>query len=103
MLKTFAIPAALGLAAAAALLPTTASAQSYGVYVGSGYPGYGYGGRGYYAPGYDPYGYYDDRRAAWIAHERWEQRRRWESDRARRHWEHERWEHRYWHGDDDDD
>ncbi len=98
MIGKFLLSAAPGLVAAGALLPTAASAQSYfGVTVGSGYPvespGY------YYRPGY-----YDDRRAAWLAHERWEQHQRWEQEEARhRYWQHERWEHRRWHDDDDGD
>ncbi len=98
MFRKFLLPAALGIVAAGAFLPSAASAQDYfGFSVGSGYPvetpGY------YYAPGY-----YDDRRDAWFAHHRWEQHERWEREEARRrYWQHERWEHRRWHHDDDDD
>lgn len=116
MLNKLIAPAVLGAVAVATFSPVAASAQSFGVYVGTGGPGYydsGYGDRGYY---YDR----DARREAWIAHERWEQRERWERDQARRaywehrrledqqrrhYWNHERWEHRRDHDDwnEDDD
>jgi hypothetical protein len=80
---------ALAASAALAILPGAASAQSFGFAITSG--------PDYYGPGY--YGrYYDDRRDAWIARQRWEERRRWE------HWEHrhyrdrDRWDHRGWRG-----
>lgn len=77
MTRIFLVPAALGAIAAAALAPATASAQSFGVYVGSDYPRYDR----------------DERREAWIAHERWEQRARWEQEQdRRRYWARERWE-----------
>jgi hypothetical protein len=78
MYRKLLIPAALGAVLAAAFAPTIASAQSFGVYVGSGNPGY-----------YDD----DERREAWVAHERHEQLERWEQEQARRqYWQHQRWE-----------
>lgn len=95
-LKVIAIGAAV---LAGVSLAPAASAQSWGIYVGSGYPTYRQ---------YDPY--YADRRAEWLARqrwerrERWEQHERWEHEQARRYWERERWEHRRdWRRDDDDD
>lgn len=101
-LKVIAIGAAI---LAGVSLAPAASAQSWGIYVGSGYPTYRQ---------YDPY--YADRRAEWLARQRWEQRERWERrerweqherwehEQARRYWERERWEHRRdWRRDDDDD
>jgi len=99
MIGRLIFPAALGAAFVGMLLSSPASAQYYegpgiSFSFGSGYPY-----QGYYAPGY---GY--DPRAAWIAHERWEQRERWEREEwRRRYWQHERWEHRHWHDDNDDD
>lgn len=88
------------LAAAAggalALIPASASAQSWGVYYSYGRPDYG----GWYPRPY--YRGYDD----YYRHEYWRDRReRWERERARRYWLHERWEreHRWRHHDDDDD
>ncbi len=87
--------AALTVTAAFGMIPATASAQYY---YGGGYGDY-YGSREYRD---DRRGYYDNRRAAWIARERWEQRERWEREQARRrHWAHERWEDRGYWGDDD--
>lgn len=103
MFRNILIPAVIGVASISAIA-TPANAQNFGVYVGSGYPtydNYGHGPYGYYrAPAYD-----GERREAWMAHERWEQRRRWESEEARRrYWQHERWEHRGdWHEGDDDE
>jgi hypothetical protein len=78
MYRKLLIPTALGAVVAAAFIPTIAPAQSFGIYTGSGNHGY----------------YDDDRRAAWIAHERHEQRERWAQEQARRqYWQHERWEH----------
>jgi hypothetical protein len=104
--------ATAALVAAAAVLPNTASAQTwFGFSVGTGYPGYR-------VPVYQPYGSYDDdARAAWIARQRWEERQRWEQrwrweareqwdrdEAQRRYYQHEYWEHRRWYrGDDDDD
>jgi hypothetical protein len=98
MLRKVIQSSAIGAVVLAAFAPTLASAQSYGVWVSSGDPAYGYRhGPVYYDRGYDEY-----RREAWLAHEREEQRERWERDEARRrYWQHE-WEHHgEWHGDDD--
>ena len=110
MLRGFLLPVALGATAVAAVIPAMASAQSYGVYVDSGRRGY-----------YDDE---DDRRAQWIAHQRWEQREQWQREQARRaYWQHDRWDRdddrrrdwnrgdwdrrdgdrREWRGRDDDD
>ncbi len=105
MFRSILFPAALGAVVATAFVPSIASAQSFGIYVGSGTPRY-----------YDD----DERREAWIAHERHEQRERWEQEQARRqYWQRERWErenearrnwggyqwqHRGdWHDDDDEE
>lgn len=113
MLRKFLVPLAAGGVVIAGFMPAAASAQSFGIYVGTGNPGY-YDPHYAYPRYYDP----DARRDAWIAHERWEQRERWEREqRARRaYWRHERWEEnqmrRAWHQrqwqdrrewDDDDD
>ena len=77
------------MAAAASLtavVPATASAQSYGGYGGPGYSGYGYSDRGYDAPRYD------DRRAAWAVREQrreWKDHQRWERQEARRYRHHD--------------
>jgi hypothetical protein len=90
---------ALASSATGVIAASPASAQSFGVYVGSGYPA-----PGYYEPRYyDPYAYDYQRRAAWAEHERWQARQRWEREEARRrYWEQRRHEHR-WHGHHDDD
>jgi hypothetical protein len=99
MVRKFLMPTVLGAVAACALIPVAASAETrFGFSVSSGYPGYY--APGYYAPGYyvpDDPDYYYDRRAAWIAHERWER-----EQARRRHWQHEYWEHHRHHDDDDD-
>ena len=112
MLDKLIAPAVLGAVAVAAFSPVAASAQSFGVYVGTGGPGYydsGYGDRGYY---YDR----DARRDAWIAREqreRWERqqearrnywaREQWQYNRERGGWRGERWDHdRRWRRDRDD-
>ena len=103
MLRKMVVPTMLAVTALAATVPAAASAQSFGFYVGSGYPAY-----------YDE----DARRDAWIGHERWQARQRWEREEARRRywaherweqeraeraWNHERWERRHdWDEDDDD-
>ena len=100
MLRKMVVPTMLAVTALAATVPAAASAQSFGFYIGSGYPGYD-----------DE----DARRDAGIAHERWEERERadarrrsWapercEQERAERAWNHERWERRHdWDEDDDD-
>lgn len=69
MKKRVLLLAALGAAAAVSSIPSIASAQSYGVYIGSGNGGY-----------YDD----DGQREAWVAHERHEQHERWEREQARR-------------------
>jgi len=97
MFRKMILPVALGAACTAGLTASPASAQYYsGPSVQFSY-GSGYPDGGYYASAYD------DRRAAWIARQRWEQHERWEQEEARRrYWQHERWEHRGWQGDDDD-
>ena len=115
----------LALAAAVTLggvLPSAASARtsiefSFGTIAPYGYggyyaPRYAYDAPGYfysepsfyYAPrySYEVPGYYEDPRAAWLERRRWEERERW-AEARRRHWDHERWEHRWRHHDDDDD
>lgn len=89
---------------ALALIPTSASAQSWGVYYSYGRPYYGHGYDRRYYDNYDrPYyrSYNDD----YYHREYWRERReRWERERARRYWTQERWEHQHrWHRDDDDD
>lgn len=100
MKKRFLILATLGTVGAVSSIPTTASAQRYGVYIGSG-------NRDYYDD--------DGRRDAWVAHERherWEQEQarrryweheRWEREHARRNWDGDRWEHRRYEDRDDRD
>lgn len=91
--------AALGMTAAAAFLPSAASAQRYDPYPDPRYSSYGY----YGAPIYARQGYDEDRRETWRAHERWEERGRWEREEARRrYWRHERREHEQRWRDDDD-
>ncbi|HEX7855129.1 MAG TPA: hypothetical protein VF503_15685 [Sphingobium sp.] len=101
MLRKIIQSGAVGAVVLTASAPTIASAQNYGVWFSSGGPTYDYPrGPVYYDRGYD-----EDRREAWLAHEREEQRERWERDEARRrYWQHEQWEHHHErHGDDDDD
>jgi hypothetical protein len=81
------VSALTAAASLAAVVPATASAQSYGGYAGRGYPAYGYGDRGYYASRHGA------RRDAWAARERWEQRRAW---RERQRWERREARRRYW-------
>ncbi len=99
--------AAILSAAASVAFSPAASAQSYGgvtLSLGSGgynrYDGDDY--RGYERPRYDPY--YQERREAWLARQRYVQHERWEQqERARReYWRHERQERQQWHRDDDD-
>ena len=97
MFNRIVLGTALGVAAAVAIIPSAASAQSLSVYVGQRYPAYPY-----YQRGYD-----EDRREAWRAHERWEQRERWEErarweqeEARRRYWQERRERERHWRGDD---
>lgn len=82
----------LALAATAAVLafgiPAAASAQDFGIYVGSGGGYYGGPRWGGYARPY--YGY--DQRAAWYAHERWEHEARERAEWRHRYFEHRRYE-----------
>lgn len=115
MVRHLLMAAVLSSAASLALAPA-ASAQTYGAVTlsfGSGgydryyeddYRGY----PGYAQPRYDPYyqqRYYQERREAWIARQRYEQHERWErQQRAQRdYWRHEHDEHRGGQRDDDDD
>ena len=115
---TFAI-AAIG-AALAFGVPVAASAHDWDNHstfsIGFGF------GNGYYAQ-QPAYGYYDnryerydngyDRRAAWIAHERWEHKQHERAEARQRYWEQRRYYeggydnngygHRRHHHDDDDD
>jgi hypothetical protein len=106
MVRNFVMAAVLSTAATLAFA-SPASAQSYGgVTLSFGSGGYDrYDGDEYRVseqPRYDPY--YQERREAWLARQRYEQHERWEQqERARReYWWHERQEHRQWHRDDDD-
>ncbi len=107
---TFAI-AAIG-AALAFGVPAAASAHDWDNHstfsIGFGF------GNGYYAPPARGYGYSDDgydRRAAWIAHERWEHEQHERAEARQRYWEQRRYDeggygdrgygHR--HEDDDDE
>lgn len=86
-----------------ATIPSVASAQSWGVYVGSDSP---YDDRGYYNQGYNyDRSYYQDRDGGYYRHDDWRDRReRWERERARRYWMQRRWEREHrWHRDNDDD
>ncbi|WP_298671417.1 hypothetical protein [uncultured Sphingomonas sp.] len=95
------------LAAAAggvlALVPASASAQSWGVYYSYGRPYYDqwYPRQYYYNYDHPYYRDYDN----YYRREYWRDRReRWERERTRRYWMHERWEREHrWHRDDDDD
>lgn len=104
------LPVAVVIAAAGVAVPSAASAQSFGFSVSSGYPP-----PQYYDPGYGPGNYapvYPEYRRDWRDHERWEreearrrywQRERWESSARRDYRRDEHRDHRWRHGDDDDE
>lgn len=85
MFRTLILSASLGVSALVALVPSAASAQSYGRWDGQYMEGRAYGdGRYDRDRGYDDRGGYRDRQR-WIAHRRWEQEQR------RRDWRRHQW------------
>lgn len=86
MFRKIAFPALIG-AVAVTVLSGPAAAQSFGVYVDSGYPAYEY----YADVPYVDFAYDEEPQEAWLAREQWEgaqpaydeeSRLYWESDRS---------------------
>ena len=85
MFRKLILSASLGLSALVAVVPSAASAQSYG-----GWSAQYRSDEGYRDGRYDDRRGYDDR-GSYYAHQRWIAHRRWEQEQHRREWQREHW------------